>query len=93
MSPKKPSRSIAPPPPAGDGIAFLHLDGQTVDLRLASLSGVAPAWTVAKTTPLTEVSGLDADSGPDWFIPADQLPATPVPATPAPPSASPSTAP
>ena len=31
------------------------------------------------TIDLTVVSGLDADSGPDWFIPADQLPATPPP--------------
>ncbi len=65
--------------PAGDGVAFLHIDGQTVDLRLAKLDGDAPTWTVADTIDLTVVSGLDADSGPDWFIPADQLPATPPP--------------
>lgn len=65
--------------PAGDGIAFLHIDGQTVDLRLARLTGTAPSWTVEDTIDLTEVSGLDADSGPDWFIPADELPPTPPP--------------
>lgn len=65
--------------PAGDGIAFLHIDGQTVDLRLAALEGPAPAWTVTETTNLTEVSGLEPASRPDWFIPADQLPATPPP--------------
>lgn len=65
--------------PAGDGIAFLHIDGQTVDLRLAALDGTAPAWTVTETTNLTEVSGLEPVSRPDWFIPADQLPATPPP--------------
>ena len=75
--------------PAGDGIAFLHIDGQTVDLRLASLGGTWGAWTVEDTIALTEVSGLEADSGPDWFIPADQLPVTPPPPTP-PPSAAPS---
>jgi len=75
--------------PAGDGIAFLHIVGQTVDLRLARLEGTAPAWTVTETVNLTEVSGLDAASRPDWFIPADQLPATPPPGTAAP-SASPS---
>ena len=33
--------------PAGDGIAFLHIQGQTVDLRLAKLDGHgAPSWTV-----------------------------------------------
>ena len=31
--------------PAGDGIAFLHIIGQTVDLRLAKLDGAAPSWT------------------------------------------------
>lgn len=65
--------------PGGDGIAFLHIVGQTVDLRLARLDGTAPAWTVKDTLNLTEVSGLDAASRPDWFIPADQLPPTPAP--------------
>jgi dipeptidyl aminopeptidase/acylaminoacyl peptidase len=65
--------------PAGDGIAFLHIQGQTVDLRLAKLGGRAPSWTVDQTIDLTVVSGLDAASRPDWFIPSDQLPATPPP--------------
>ena len=65
--------------PAGDGIAYLHLDGQTVDLRLAPLEGTAPTWTVGRTINLTEVSGLEPASRPGWFIPADQLPATPAP--------------
>jgi Tol biopolymer transport system component len=71
--------------PAGDGIAFLHIVGQTVDLRLARLDGAAPAWSVKDTIDLTEVSGLDAASRPDWYIPTELLPA----ATP-PPSAGPS---
>ena len=66
--------------PAGDGIAFLHIVGQTVDLRLARLDGTAPAWSVKDTIDLTEVSGLDAASRPDWYIPTELLPA----ATPAP---------
>ncbi len=65
--------------PAGDAIAFLHIVGQTVDLRMAALEGSGPAWTVAATTNLTEVSGLDAASRPDWFIPAELLPALPSP--------------
>jgi hypothetical protein len=65
--------------PAGDGIAFLHIVGQTVDLRLAPLEGTAPAWTVKETVNLTEVSGLDAASRPDWFIPPELLPQTPAP--------------
>ena len=78
--------------PAGDSIAFLHIRGQIVDLKLARLDGSAPNWTVRDITDLTEVSGLDGGSRPDWFIPADKLPAvTPVPS--AAPSASGSTAP
>jgi WD40-like Beta Propeller Repeat len=65
--------------PLGNGIAFLHIVGQTVDLRLAVLDGAAPAWTVKETVNLTEVSGLDAASRPDWFIPAELLPPTPAP--------------
>lgn len=80
--------------PAGDGIAFLHVVGQTVDLRLARLEGTAPTWIVKDTLDLTVVSGLDATSRPDWFIPADLLPATPAPtiaptASPAPAASSP----
>ena len=63
-----------------------------MDLKLARLDGSAPNWTVRDITDLTEVSGLDGGSRPDWFIPADKLPAvTPVPS--AAPSASGSTAP
>ena len=79
--------------PAGDGIAYLHLDGQTVDLRLAKLDGDAPNWTVADTIGLTEVSDLEPASRPDWFIPSDQLPALPTPAPAASSSAAPSAAP
>lgn len=79
--------------PAGDGIAFLHLDGQTVDLRLARLAGTGPAWTVEATVQLTEVSGLDPVSRPDWFVPLEELPATPVPTVRPSSSADPSAAP
>ena len=80
--------------PAGDGIAFLHLEGQTVDLRLARLEGDAPGWTIKETIPLTEVSGLDANSRPDWFIPANELPPpTPAPTLAPTPSAAASTSP
>jgi hypothetical protein len=66
--------------PAGDGIAFLHAVGQTVDLRLARLDGQPGAWTIPETIDLTEVSGLDAASRPDWYIPPNLLPALPTPA-------------
>ena len=55
--------------PAGDGIAFLHLDGQTVDLRLAKLDGDAPNWTVSETIDLTEVSDLEPASAPGLVHP------------------------
>ena len=81
--------------PAGNGIAYLHIVGQTVDLRLAQLDGSAPSWTVKATLDLTEVSGLDAASRPDWFVPPELLPATPPPtvAPSASPAASATTAP
>lgn len=60
--------------PAGDGIAFLNIKGLSTDLRLARLGGEAGAWTVDEIVPLTDVSGLDAASKPDWHIPPDQLP-------------------
>jgi dipeptidyl aminopeptidase/acylaminoacyl peptidase len=66
--------------PKGDAIAFLHIEGQIVDLRMATLGGSAPDWTVTSVKPLTEVSGLDGASRPDWFIPASELPIpTPAP--------------
>jgi dipeptidyl aminopeptidase/acylaminoacyl peptidase len=66
--------------PKGDAIAFLHIEGQIVDLRMAVLGGKAPDWTVTDTKALTEVSGLDGASRPDWHIPASELPApTPAP--------------
>ena len=84
--------------PAGDQIAYLHVSGQVVDLRLAQLAGSAPSWSVAKTIDLTSNAGLDSVSRPYWFIPADQMPAgtnPPVtdPPTTAPPAASSSAAP
>jgi Tol biopolymer transport system component len=72
--------------PLGDSIAFLNLQGQIVDLKLARLDGDAPDWTVKDVTDLTEVSGLDGSSRPGWYVPPSQLPAS----TPAPSSAAPS---
>jgi dipeptidyl aminopeptidase/acylaminoacyl peptidase len=69
--------------PAGDAIAFFHIEGQLVDLRMAVLDGTAPNWSIAETKALTAVSGLDGSSRPHWFIPADELPATPPPSVPA----------
>jgi len=75
--------------PLGDSIAFLHIQGQIGDLDLVRLSGDAPNWTVKDVIPLNQVSGLDGESRPGWFVPADQLPAaTPTPAGSAAPSPS-----
>jgi Tol biopolymer transport system component len=72
--------------PRGDAIAFLHISGQIVDLRMATLDGSGANVAVKDTFDLTRVSGLDGASRPSWFIPADQLP-------PPSPSPSPSTSP
>ena len=77
--------------PAGDAIAFLHSDGLIVDLRMTSLIGPGPGWTIGETVDLTEVSGLDGGSRPDWYVAPEDLPATPAPTVA--PSASASAAP
>jgi Tol biopolymer transport system component len=65
--------------PAGDAIAYLHSEGLIVDLKMTTLSGVAPAWTIGETVDLTQVSGLDGGSRPDWYVAPEELPATPEP--------------
>ena len=74
------SRSWAPVwSSKGDAIAFLHLEDSIVDLRLVHLDGPNGKWTIGKTEDLTANAGLDSESHPGWFIPADQLPAPPTP--------------
>ncbi len=67
--------------PRGDAIAFFHVNGQIVDLRMAPLEGTAPTWQLGEVLDLTEVSGLDGASRPDWFIPASELPPSPPPSS------------
>ena len=76
--------------PRGDAIAYLHIVGQVVDLKMIGLTGSGPSWTVAQLPDVTENSGLDASSGASWYIPPNQLPATPPPSLPASPSPGPS---
>ncbi len=78
--------------PKGDAIAFLHTEGSVVDLQLISLEGAGPTWTPGDALNLTELSGLESASRPDWFIPANLLPA-PTPAPTLAPSATPSASP
>lgn len=79
--------------PAGDAVAFLHLAGTIVDLRMAKLDNGTGRWTVTETVDLTKVSGLDGASRPSWFAPASELPARPSAAPSAPPSLTGSSAP
>jgi Periplasmic component of the Tol biopolymer transport system len=60
--------------PAGNAVAFLHLEGTIVDLRMATLDRSTGNWTVAATVDLTKVSGLDGASRPSWFVPPSELP-------------------
>lgn len=62
--------------PRGDAIAYLHVAGQVVDLRLSILDGSGPTWTVKDPLDLTTNAGLDGVSRPDWFIPAADVPAS-----------------
>jgi len=81
--------------PLMDSVAYFKLDHGVVDLWLIPLSGTGPNWTVGQPIALTVSAGLDAQSRPQWFIPADQLPAlpTPTPALTLSPDASPPTSP
>ena len=74
--------------PAGDAVAFLHAEGQIVDLRLIPLAGPGGRWEVGEPVDLTDAAGLDGASRPDWFIPESELPPLPTPRPTASPSAS-----
>lgn len=75
--------------PRGDAIVYLHMRAGITDLKMATLAGTAPEFTVKDTIDLTEVSGLDPSSRPSWYIPPDQLP-SPSPAASPSPAVSPS---
>ncbi len=79
--------------PLGDAVAYLHLEGGIVDLKLVKLEGTAQNWTVGETINLTDVSGLDGGSRPAWFIPPEDLPPLPTPPPPSPPTPAGSPAP
>ena len=65
--------------PKGDAVAFFRVEHGVVDLFLAPLNGTAPVWTAGESLALTISAGLEADSRPSWFIPAEQLPPLPTP--------------
>jgi len=78
--------------PDGTQIAFLRLAGVTVDLNVATLgSATGGGLAVKETKPLTEFSGLDAESRPAWWGPRSTPAPTAAPS--AAPSGSPTAAP
>jgi Tol biopolymer transport system component len=56
--------------PDGTQLAFLHLNGSTVDLQPATLTGSAASLAVASVESLTEFSDLDPTSRPSWWGPS-----------------------
>jgi Tol biopolymer transport system component len=72
--------------PDGTQVAFLHLDGSTTDLSVATVRETPGGpLAVGEIEPLTEFSGLDADSRPAWWGPRPEPEPTPAPTpTPAP---------
>ncbi len=73
--------------PAGDQVAFLHVNGLSIDLWVATLSGSGRTVSVTRVDPLTSQSALDGASRPAWFIPSSELP------PPSPPPSAPATSP
>jgi Tol biopolymer transport system component len=65
--------------PDGTQLAFLHLDGSTTDLRVATIARGAGGLAVDEIEPLTEFSGLDPESRPAWWGPRPTPAATPTP--------------
>lgn len=65
--------------PKGDAIAFFRVEHGVVDLYFVPLAGTPGAWTAGESLALTVSAGLEADSRPTWFIPADELPPLPTP--------------
>ena len=74
--------------PIGDAIAFLHIQGQIVDLKMIRLDGDAPELDgQGHHRPDRGLRPRRRSSRPGWFVPADQLPApTPTPVSSAAPS-------
>jgi Tol biopolymer transport system component len=60
--------------PAGDQIAYLHRDGQDIDVRVMSLDIDARGnVTLSDDRPVTSDGQVDGQSGVSWFIPASAL--------------------
>jgi Tol biopolymer transport system component len=65
--------------PNGDQIAYLHVDGLKVDLRIMTLERGATGFTLVQDQAVTVDGDVDPESAPAWFIPQDQRVAQPTP--------------
>jgi Tol biopolymer transport system component len=66
-------RSFAPVwSPNGDQIAYLHVDGLKVDLRIMTLEQGPTGPTLKADQAVTVDGDVDPESAPAWFIPEDQ---------------------
>lgn len=75
----KDGRSFAPVwSPNGDQIAYLHLDGLKVDVRIMTLEHGATGPTLKLDQAVTVDGDVDPESAPAWFIPEDQRTVAPV---------------
>jgi Tol biopolymer transport system component len=58
--------------PNGDQIAYLHVDGLKVDVRIMTLEQGSTGFTLVKDQAVTVDGDVDPESAPAWFIPQDQ---------------------
>jgi Tol biopolymer transport system component len=74
-------RSFAPVwSPNGDQIAYLHVDGLKVDVRIMTLEQGPTGPTLKLDQAVTVDGDVDPESAPAWFVPGDQRRAvTPAP--------------
>ncbi len=71
-------RSFAPVwSPNGDQIAYLHVDGLKVDVRIMTLEQGPTGPTLKSDQAVTVDGDVDPESAPAWFIPPDQRVALP----------------
>jgi Tol biopolymer transport system component len=69
--------------PNGDQIAYLHRDGQNIDLRVMTLDfDERGKITLLHDRAVTVDGGLDGGSTPAWFIPSSQRADSPLPPEP-----------
>ncbi len=60
--------------PNGDQIAYLHRDGQDIDVRVMTLEiGADGGITLVSDQAVTQDGNIDGTSPPNWFIPERQL--------------------